>query len=180
MDHTEQPIPSVQRPAIPPPGPTPKNKIGLWLTGAAVAIIAVSLLFSNGGTTPRKSKLFTGQQQPASPNDISAFEAETAAEAERARRQAEALRQTQQQLAALPQTPAAGETVPPCQNTREGCYGYQPQQTATSAADAAAAERKARRERQLHASPLALEIPASAASNGVCRGRQNGGASAFC
>ena len=164
MDHTEQPIPSPQRPAIPPPGPTPKNKIGLWLTGAAVAIIAVSLLFSNGGTTPRKSKLFTGQQQPASPNDISAFEAETAADAERARRQAEALRQTQQKLAAFEQAPVAGETVPPCQNTREGCYGYQPQQTATSAADAAAAERKARRERQLHASPLALEIPVSAAA----------------
>ena len=161
MDHVEQPVPGAQKPALPPPGPTPKNKIALWLTGVAVAIIAISLLFSNGGTTPQKSKLFSTQQQPASPNDIDPF---AAAEAERARQQAEALRRTQQQLATL-QAPTGEATAPPCQETKEGCYGYQPQPATASAGDAAAAERKARRERQLRASPLALELQEDSATS---------------
>jgi type IV secretion system protein TrbI len=131
----------------------------------AVAIIAVSLLFSNHDSRAPKSKLYTGQQQQqqsASQSEVAAFEAATAAEAERARKQAEALRETTARMAAIQNAQASGMSTDPaagqpCQMTPQGCFGYQPRPQA-SPVDAALAEKKARRERQMRASSLALDL----------------------
>jgi type IV secretion system protein TrbI len=145
------------QPAVPPEGPTPKKKVGIALVVGAVLIILVSLLFSNTAPLPRNAKLYTGKQQPVSPDDVNAFQNSAQAEAERARQQRaleDARRRVEQAL--QHGNDGAANTNLPCQYTKEGCYGQTP--STASAADTAAAERKAKRERQLHASSLALDL----------------------